>query len=149
MPKYALVEDGCEFQTVEAESAEAALADFDPEESADYDTSRGTVWVRIHARNVDDREDDASRTYQIDQDEPPCPGGDEHDWQTPHDIVGGVKENPGVVGHGGGIIMAECCMHCGMRKKTDTWAQNPDDGTQGHTTVTYSEPGHYDLSEDE
>lgn len=45
-----------------------------------------------------------------------------HEWQSPQ-WLGGVKENPGVWGHGGGVIVHEVC-ECGARKITDTWANN-------------------------
>lgn len=72
--------------------------------------------------------------------EPTCPDHDEHDWQSPHEIVGGIKENPGVWGHDGGVIINECCMHCGCKRVTDTAAQRHDG--ERITEVTY-EPGFY------
>jgi hypothetical protein len=58
---------------------------------------------------------------------------DEHAWEAPYSLVGGIRENPGVFGHGGGVIMTEYCRHCGARRVVDTWA--PD----GHGGVTESE----------
>lgn len=77
---------------------------------------------------------------------PDCEDGKEHDWQSPHELVGGIEENPGVWGHGGGAIIEECCMNCGCRKLTDTWAQDPQTGEQGLTQVSY-EPGYFVLPE--
>ena len=48
---------------------------------------------------------------------------DEHDWQRPHHIVGGIKDNPGVWGKGAGVEITECCMHCGDRRVTTTNVQ--------------------------
>lgn len=70
---------------------------------------------------------------------PKCLDGkrDTHDWQSPHAIVGGIKENPGVWGHGGGVKITEVCVRCGCGRHTDTWAQNPSTGEQGLESVRY------------
>lgn len=50
---------------------------------------------------------------------PACDGDDseEHDWQTPFHLVGGIRENPGVWS-GGGTRMSYkyCCAKCGKYK---------------------------------
>ena len=85
-------------------------------------------------------EDDAETiTVTIDPDEPECEGGEDHDWRSPHSVLGGIKENPGVWGHGGGAIIKEVCACCGRYKITDTWAQNPENGEQGLTSVEYQD----------
>lgn len=75
-------------------------------------------------------------TITIDAEEPDC-SGDDHDWQSPIGVVGGIKENPGVCGNGGGVIVMEVCAHCGRYRETNTWAQRPDTGEQGLTEVSY------------
>jgi len=87
-------------------------------------------------------EDEDSVTVTIQPTEPECKDGEEHDWQSPHEIVGGIKGNPGVWGRGGGVIVDEACMRCGCRRQTDTWAQRPDTGEQGLQSVAYAEE-HY------
>jgi hypothetical protein len=101
-----------------------------------------SIEVRYYIREVDERGaripdgDERCGTVHIDPDEPDCDDG-EHDWQSPHEIVGGIKENPGVWGHGGGVTIREICTICGMERHTDTWA---DDGHGGHMrSVSYSE----------
>lgn len=87
--------------------------------------------------------EERDRMTHVFQAEPPkCIHEDGHDWQAPYRIVGGIRQNPGVWGNGGGVVCNECCMHCGCRRRTDTWATNPADGTQGHTVVEY-EVGYY------
>lgn len=140
MAIYALIEEGNEFDKVEAESADAALESYDLDTSC-YDASDGTIWVRIHARNVDDSRDKSSLRIRIDPKMPRC-SAKSHEWQSPHAILGGLKENPGVWGHGGGVIIREVCMHCGCERTTDTWAQDPSTGEQGLESVRY-EPGKY------
>lgn len=101
---------------------------------ADNDNIR-SFWVSITAHDRDGIR--TSRKVQIDPTEPPCEDGNEHNWTSPHEIVGGLKENPGVWGHGGGVVITEVCSHCGLRRITDTWAQDPTDGEQGLTSVEY------------
>lgn len=88
------------------------------EGDGDYGASLGSVRVTLHP-------------------EPPQCRGEEHVWCSPYHILGGLKENPGVWGHGGGAMVKEVCSECGVYKLTDTWATNPCDGTQGHTSVEY------------
>lgn len=78
----------------------------------------------------------------LDPEEPECDHEDGHDWQRPHEILGGLKENPGVWGNGGGIIANSCCMRCGCKRTWNSWAQNPETGEQGLDSVEY-EPGAY------
>jgi hypothetical protein len=108
--------------------------------------------VRVWLNGYHD-DDSTGRTFAIEPEEPPCPGEKAHDWESPHAILGGLEENPGIWGHGGGVVIKEVCVCCGCLKTTDTWAQNPSNGEQGLTSVAYS-PGEYrdevrDLTEAE
>lgn len=76
-------------------------------------------------------------TITLDAEEPDCEDGESHDWRSPYSVLGGLKENPGVWGHGGGVVITEVCAHCGRYRVTDTWAQRPDTGEQGLTSVEY------------
>lgn len=97
----------------------------------------GTAYVTARIRDLATDEED-SVTVTIEPDEPACVDGEAHDWQAPHALVGGIKENPGVWGHGGGVKIREVCLRCGCGKLTDTWAQNPSTGEQGLTSVKYT-----------
>ena len=110
----------------------------------DGDWGDGTTWIDvsvwqsgINAGGEIVRVNEGSHTIEVNQEEPECTCEDGHDWQSPIEIVGGIKENPGVWGHGGGVIINEVCIHCGCGKTTDTWAQNPNNGVQGLTSVSY------------
>lgn len=139
--KYELCEDGHWYDTIEAVSLEAALAVArDNVDSGNYEYE-GTLWLDVRARDVETGETDRD-TVALDPPEPECTKV-KHDWQSPHEIVGGIEENPGCWGHGGGVIMTAVCMHCGCARITDTWAQRPDTGEQGLTSVSY-EAGKYD-----
>jgi len=107
----------------------------------DYDVE-STIWVDV-AIVSPTGEIEETVTIAIDPDEPSCAGRREshreHDWQSPIEIVGGISENPGVWGHGGGVTIREVCMRCGCGRFTDTWAQRPDTGEQGLTSISYTE----------
>lgn len=126
--------------------ADAAQAYVDEGDWGEDDGRTSWVTVRVWRLGIDPegdlvRVDEASHKIAINPCEPECTE-DDHDWQSPHEIVGGIKENPGVWGSGGGVKIAEVCMHCGCRRATDTWAQDPADGEQGLTSVSYDE-GYY------
>ena len=130
-----LVGDQCSGQmTIRADSPDDAIdeyldgGDWTPEEG-------GTVWYTITAYDRDGER--TERKVEFNPPEPKCAEGHDHDWQSPHEIVGGLEENPGVSGHGGGVITHEVCAHCGLHRWTDTWATDPSDGEQGLTSVEY------------
>lgn len=81
--------------------------------------------------------DSETHTIEIAPTKPDCADGESHDWQSPYCVVGGLRENPGVSGHGGGVICTEVCRHCGCYQVTDTWAQNSATGEQGLRSVEY------------
>lgn len=124
-------------------------------DSANWGVVDETTWVGVRAwrRLValladgavvtdDDSLDDGFGRVAIEPEEPPCADGHDHDFRSPHWLVGGCDSNPGVWGHGGGVIMRAGCRHCGCGCVVDTWAQDPEDGTQGLTSTRY-EPGEY------
>lgn len=62
-------------------------------------------------------------------DAPDCRDGEEHDWQSPYSLVGGIRENPGVWGSGHGRTKCtEVCAHCGLYRTTDHGATLPSNG---------------------
>jgi hypothetical protein len=112
-------------------------------DGGDWGSSDETRWVNVRVVPVDENgeqleEEGETITITIDPTEPAC-SEDEHDWQSPHEVVGGLEENPGVWGHGGGATITEVCPHCGAYRITDTWAQNPETGEQGLESVEYRE----------
>lgn len=133
--KWTLRAEGIE-ETIEAASVDEARDKAEAwNRSGDWDSSGGTIWVDCYLHGDDIEE---KITTRLDPPEPRCVDRDtEHDWQSPYRIVGGLEENPGVHGHGGGVILREVCMHCGTERMTDTWAQRPDTGEQGLESVSY------------
>jgi hypothetical protein len=147
-PHRWLADDGnARIEFLDCDSAEEAADEY--VSGGDWGDRSETSWVSVmvwrEGVNADGEivEVDEERiTATLEAIEPPCIDGNSHDWQSPHEIVGGLHDNPGVNGHGGGIIYTEVCMRCGCARITDTWAQNPADGEQGLTSVAY-DPGRY------
>jgi hypothetical protein len=118
----------------------------------DWGQDNSTSWVTVYtyrkavnSRGEIERVSQEDHTIALHPEEPACEGG-EHVWHAPHSLLGGLKENPGVWGKGGGIISKEICRCCGCVKETDTWAQNPSTGEHG-LTVSYTEGEYADEME--
>lgn len=150
MARFTLREEGMEIE-IEAEDMDAAQASAQAwAREGDYDTTEGTVyvdvWVLPHDQEGEPDDDEAERvTVALDQPEPRCVSPDGHDWRSPHWLVGGLEENPGVWGKDGmGVLINEACLRCGCLRRTDTGAQRHDTGARGFREVTY-DPAHYDV----
>lgn len=143
MPTY-LCDDGNAEIEITADSAEEAAQEY--VDGGDWGDDSATSWVRVYVQEIDEDGDPVGARkgvkVTIEADEPDCSHNDGHDWRSPHSILGGLRENPGVRGSGGGVIIDEVCVRCGCGRHTDTWAQDPSDGTQGHRSVSYK-PGEY------
>lgn len=134
-------DDGNAEIEIECDTPEQAAREY--VDGGDWGDRDETIWIRVWVwADGEDRSDAEPHTITLEAEEPDCTDGQQHDWQSPVEIVGGIKENPGVWGNGGGVKIHECCMHCGCERVTDTWAQNHDTGEQGLTSVRY-EPGKY------
>ena len=130
---------GCSSK-IEADSALDACRDW--VSGGDWGNVKKTVWVSCRATpildNGEENEAEAEdHTITVDPDEPDCVEGETHEWVSPVEVVGGLEENPGVFGHGGGVIIVCVCAKCGRYQRTDTWATNPENGEQGLESVEY------------
>lgn len=100
-----------------------------------------TTWVTVYVTEEDedgDTIDHGRIKITVEPNEPYCVNRNEnHEWDSPHEIVGGLKENPGVYGSGGGVKYTVVCMKCGCGKHVNTWDYDPNDGEQGLTSVQY------------
>jgi len=76
---------------------------------------------------------------------PACATGKHHVWSAPHEVVGGIQENPGVWGHGGGVVIREVCRYCGRYKVTDTYATDTSNG-QPFTAVDFEDADEASLA---
>lgn len=99
--------------------------------------AQGDTTEDIRIEWCDEHGDDEWVTITVPAEDPDCDVEGGHDWQSPHQVVGGIKENPGVSVHGGGVIITEVCSRCGIYRITDTWAQNPSTGEQGLESVEF------------
>jgi len=145
MATYTLRGEGSEIEIQAATLADARAQATAWAEEGDWDTSDGTVYedVRILAPDGNgELEIIETVTVAIHQPEPRCSSNEGHDWQSPVEIVGGDARNPGVWGNDGGVTISECCMRCGCRRHTNTWAYRRDTGEQGLREVTYT-PDYY------
>jgi hypothetical protein len=147
MAKYRVQDEGCG-DDFEAADDDAALAYAEEWlRTGDWDRSE-TLFLEaevVQLQDDGDYEDTLGFVRVVlPPEEPRCSGGS-HAWCSPYELLGGMKENPGVFGHGGGVRIHEVCSHCGVRRITDTWATNPCNGTQGHETVEYLSAGEEEL----
>lgn len=128
---------------VQYEAQSSKLAAMLYVDDGDWDDSHTkTTWIQVFIRPAG-IEDERSESHWVRLD-PPTPfcedGSRHHEWECPHEIVGGLKENPGVFGHGGGVKIKSVCQRCGLYRITDTWATNPANGEQGLESVEYLQP---------
>lgn len=112
-----------------------------------YPRESQTYWIRVrvwrcgYALSGKDKLDFVEEDHFIritkEPEELPCTCDTGHEWCTPYEVLGGIKENPGCWGHGGGVRYREVCRHCGSYMTVDTWAQDPETGEQGLKSVSY------------
>jgi hypothetical protein len=137
--QWTLREGGYEYNTITASSTEEALEEARTNvDRSNYSDCTGTLWIDVRVDCEETGESD-SDTVTLDEEEPDCEDGETHEWSSPHSLLGGLTENPGVYGHGGGVIIHEVCLTCGCKRTTDTWAQNRETGEQGLHSVSYEE----------
>lgn len=134
-------------------NAEIEYDDLTPAEAAqeyvrdcDFDDVASTDWVTVYTyrKGVDESGEivhigEERHKIAIEPTEPDCIDDHSHHWATPHELLGGLEDNPGVWGNGGGVICHEVCLHCGCERITDTWAQDMSTGEQGLTSLEYKE----------
>src|SRR5260370_30678279 len=139
---FHLGEEDETYDTVEAASVEEALQMArESVDAASYgynvdgESGQSTQFIRVAARCADEDCDEInSDEVTLEPEAPKCTEG-AHEWDDPLEIVGGIKENPGVRGHGGGIISTLVCAHCGAYRVHDTWDQSC--GPEPRETTTY------------
>jgi len=115
---------------IEADTIDKACAKAEEGTRGAYDSEDETYWVNIRVwHSCEETEPcDVCGDYRlerrikvaIDPEEPRCADGHEHDWSDDIRLVGGIKENPGVWGHGGGVTIKTVCLHCGCARIKDT-----------------------------
>jgi hypothetical protein len=159
LPGWCADDGNCEVKYPDADTGEEAAREY--VETGDWgEGATTTTWIHVRAWRAGYvlREDgeilevllgEKSHSVEIEPEEPSCPSEEgQHDWQSPHELVGGgIVDNPGVRGHGPGTISKEACVRCGATRTTDTWAQDPSTGEQGLESLAYGPPGTVELPE--
>lgn len=94
----------------------------------DADAERGTYWVNVRAWY--DGEELSGRNIKVSMHPPtpPCREAGGH-------IFDHVTTYPSRVGRG--VVMVDTCTCCGIERRTDSSAQDPQDGTDGHPSIRY------------
>lgn len=131
MTKYRVSDDGAD-ETIEAESMADALetaAEYWQEGSWD---SKCLISVRVAELDEDGKETGEVDWVEVecgeDPEAPECTA-DEHDWCSPHEVVGGLDSNPGVWSTGGTtIVTREVCPHCGCYRRTTSYGSQRNPG---------------------
>lgn len=116
-------DDGSGESDIEADSAREAAEEYARE--CDYEVDGKTILVTVNVEGFDGESERI--VVALDPEEPACEEGYSHYWQKDSNQ-----------GNGGGVIATDVCRWCGVQRTTDTWATNPDDGSQGHRTISYS-----------
>lgn len=103
-------------------------SDSDAEEAAeewvkDGDWGEGKIFVSCSIFREDEEGEVYASAVEVevgeDPPEPDCADGADHDWQSPYEIVGGLRENPGVWSVGGTQVASkEVCSCCGAIRNT-------------------------------
>lgn len=109
-----------------------------------WDERASTWWCSVVVNELGadghpDPDTEQRHTVPVEPLEPRCLDHLGHRWERPHRLVGGLVENPGVVGHGGGVIVTSVCVRCGCSRIVDTWATDPNTGRQGLTSTAYDQ----------
>lgn len=121
LPRHYRTGDGQVDHVFEAKDAEEAM-------DLAIDWWKDGSWenkseIDIYVQEINPFDDEMTfpqewKTIEIGEDppEPECTE-DAHDWQAPHNIVGGLKENPGVWSLGGTTMTYHSvCSHCGLHR---------------------------------
>ncbi len=133
--------DGNADLEIDANSASEAAQEY--VDGGDWGEDTKTWWIDILCTPLDNNSERLENeavwiTITVEPDEPDCIDKyTKHNWQAPIQLVGGIESNPGVSGHGGGVVCQEICVRCGCAQTTDSWAQRRDTGEQGLHSIEY------------
>jgi hypothetical protein len=116
-------DDDCETSEIEAEDFDAAREALAEWVGDNYSPESKTYWVRAYVTSPS-----GVRTFvrvEVAPEEPDC-------FESEHEWIDGA-----VYGSGGGVCYRQTCEECGQVRRIDTWASDPQDGSQGHSSVEY------------
>jgi hypothetical protein len=134
---WSVTEDTEVSDVVLAKTANGAIDKADLSLDRSSEGVEETFWTWVSAECMLTGEADGM-SIATDPDEPECADyGASHDWCSPYSVLGGDRDNPGVRGNRGGVIITTVCSHCGTYCVNDTWARNPENGEEGLESVEY------------
>lgn len=127
---------------IQAESPRDAAQEY--VDGGDWGTIDETTWIDVGVTELDGPGGEPAYNHErititLQPEEPECSNGEIHEWESPYEVLGGLKENPGVQGNGGGVICTTVCRHCGCYQIHNTWAQRSDTGEQGLESYKYQD----------
>ncbi len=131
MTRYRISDDAA-IEYIEAESMAEAIEEAEETwPNGSWDT-KCVISVRVAELDDDGKETGevafVDVTCGYDPDPPECTE-DEHDWRSPHEVVGGIDSNPGVWSQGGTtIVTREVCRHCGIYKRETSYGSQRKPG---------------------
>ena len=133
---------------IEASSADEAAQEYVDQGDYGQDRAAETTWVDVRCTPARGAAEDVPVTVTVTLDPvpPACTVGHVHDWCAPYEVVGGIAENPGVWGHGGGVVCRRVCRHCGAYKVTDTSPQHPAAEVLGLVSTRYEDADEESLA---
>lgn len=137
MGRYRVEDEACS-EEFDADDDDAALAHAE-QWLADGDRGERdkTIFLTASVFSMPDDERIGGVQVSLHPDPPKC-SSRKHVWCSPYELMGGLRENPGVFDGGGGVSIKHVCGECGVYRLVDTWTTRPTDGSQGHTSVKYS-----------
>lgn len=137
MGRYRVQDEACseEFDAADDDAALAHAEQWLAE--GDWGEQDKTIFLTASVFSMPDDERIGGVQVSLHPDPPKC-SGSKHVWCSPYELMGGLRENPGVSGKGGGVTIKSVCSECGAYRFVDTWTTRPTDGSQGHTSVKYS-----------
>ncbi len=141
MQTYTVTDDSDTEETIQAESLDDALR-----QARDWmrDEWSDSAPCRVYGVVTDPDGDDHQTAVVIDPPEPPCTHNGGHKWAASVEIEGGLTENPGAWGHGGGARIGKHCARagCAVTREMDTWASD-------HTGEPFEKLDYGELDEED
>lgn len=132
MASYRLSDDGSS-ETIKAENMEEAK--IKAEENWQSGSWDGKSIISVRVAELDEDGDETGEVEWInvecgeDEPEPDCTSDDGHDWQSPYEVIGGSKENPGAWSKGGTtMVIKQCCANCGKYKRETSYGSQRGPG---------------------
>lgn len=145
MKSYKIREESGASEIIEAESLAEALETACEWASEGSYSERVMVRVWVQGLDEDGEPTDESLSGEVEAGPEPKPEktecgteDEDHDWESPIELVGGCEENPGVWSTGGTSFHFEyVCSKCGMYKTVKTAGQQRNPG-ELEETIEYS-----------